>query len=401
MMEESGAVEMSEGRVNFTSYHSDIATQDMPVFYNPRMRENRELSILLILYLLSSASLKRRLAFPMTASGIRELRLLHEHSDFFSKYPVESKIEMLVNDISAESLSIAKKNIERAGNRNVTIKYTRQDARSFLIDNRHFDYVEIDPFGTPVPFIDSAIQSLKDKSIIGVTATDTSALTGTYPKATMRKYGSKIVLSPSMHEISVRIMAAFVIGRAASHGMGMKVLLSYADEHYVKVFFEARKGKGRADTSLGMTGCIMICSKCGMFHEGIRECTLCNSSLDEVGPLYIGKLWDEKVLEFMNTRMDEKGAEEFSATLRKKMALINEEAAALAEKNIIFDMHKASSALKLSAVPKMDYIRKRAEENNKAFSRTIFSDTMIRTGMDTEETRKLLLGLHDDNDERA
>ncbi|MCU0373510.1 MAG: ATP-binding protein, partial [Ignavibacteria bacterium] len=41
-----------------------------------------------------------------------------------------------------------------------------------------FDYIDIDPFGSPCPFLDAAIKRLSRGGILAVTATDTSALAG-------------------------------------------------------------------------------------------------------------------------------------------------------------------------------------------------------------------------------
>ena len=50
--------------------------------------------------------------------------------------------------------------------------------------------VDIDPFGTPSPFIESAAISAKAGGMLCVTATDTSALCGTYKEPCIRKYNS-------------------------------------------------------------------------------------------------------------------------------------------------------------------------------------------------------------------
>jgi tRNA G26 N,N-dimethylase Trm1 len=81
----------------------------MPIFYNPKMRENRDLSIMMILYLLSFNKNKVRMAFPMSATGIRELRLLSEHKEKIIEHSKLSEIELLVNDINAESLRVSKR----------------------------------------------------------------------------------------------------------------------------------------------------------------------------------------------------------------------------------------------------------------------------------------------------
>ena len=50
-----------------------------------------------------------------------------------------------------------------------------------------FGFVDLDPFGTPAPFIDAAIRS--SGKYLGVTATDTAPLCGAHLKAGIRRYG--------------------------------------------------------------------------------------------------------------------------------------------------------------------------------------------------------------------
>ena len=38
------------------------------------------------------------------------------------------------------------------------------------IASEYFDYIEVDPFGSPVPFLDIAIQRIKHNGILSVTS---------------------------------------------------------------------------------------------------------------------------------------------------------------------------------------------------------------------------------------
>ena len=55
--------------------------------------------------------------------------------------------------------------------------FQKMDAKLAMAD-ASYQWIDIDPFGSPVPFIDSAIQSLARTGVLEVTATDTAALTG-------------------------------------------------------------------------------------------------------------------------------------------------------------------------------------------------------------------------------
>ena len=371
-------IDCSEGMVSFKSYHQDIVDSSMTVFYNPRMRENRDISIMMISYLISIKKNKLRLAFPMSATGIRESRLLVECHNNIVEHNNDYGIEILVNDISQESLELSRNNINNNNNTNVNISFNRSDARVFLLSNKHYDYIEIDPYGSPIPFIDSALQSLKDNSIIGVTATDTSALCGTYPNATKRKYDATILLSPMMHEVSVRVLSSKIIRHAASLGLGAKMLFSYRNEHYIKLFFSIMKGKGRADISLSNIGNIMICPNCG-YMSNKDKCLFCNYNKTLIGPLYTGPLWDNNVLEYANTFIN--SYDVFSIRLKKDYATILSESGLIGLNNVRLDIHRVSSRMRLNSVPGIDWLKERIVSCKEDFSRSIYGDTIIRTSM--------------------
>ncbi|MFT4309356.1 MAG: hypothetical protein ACMXYL_02635 [Candidatus Woesearchaeota archaeon] len=370
-------IDCSEGMVSFKSYHQDIVDSSMTVFYNPRMRENRDISIMMISYLMSIKKKKLRLAFPMSATGIRESRLLVERHNNIIEHNNNHGIEILVNDISHESLELSRNNININNNTNVNVSFHRSDARVFLLSNKHYDYIEIDPYGSPVPFIDAALQSLKDNSIIGVTATDTSALCGTYPNATKRKYDATILLSPIMHEVSVRVLSSKIIRHAASLGLGAKMLFSYRNEHYIKLFFSIMKGKGRADMSLSNIGNIMICPNCG-YMSNKDKCLFCNDKKTLIGPLYTGPLWDNNILEYANFFCDNMV---FSTRLNKDYATILSESGLIGLNNVRTDIHRVSSRMRLNSVPGMDWLKERIVSCKEDFSRSIYGDTIIRTSM--------------------
>ena len=51
-----------------------------------------------------------------------------------------------------------------------------------------FDFIDVDPYGSIVPYLDVALTHVKNGGYIGLTATDLSALTGSAPKKTARRY---------------------------------------------------------------------------------------------------------------------------------------------------------------------------------------------------------------------
>ena len=156
----------------------DIVSKQMDVFYNPVMKFNRDISVLL----LNSVSDKEmNIADMLAGSGIRSIRFLLE----LNKNKIKN---IFINDHSKDAIKNIKNNLKLNKIKNKKIIISNSDANLFLLNSMGFDYIDIDPFGTPNMFLDSAVKRISRNGIIAITATDTSALCGTYPKACLRKY---------------------------------------------------------------------------------------------------------------------------------------------------------------------------------------------------------------------
>jgi tRNA (guanine26-N2/guanine27-N2)-dimethyltransferase len=139
-----------------------------------------------------------------------------------------------------------------------------------LLTSRGFDYIDIDPWGTPNPYLDSACRRISRGGILAVTATDTSALCGTYPNACRRKYWALPKRDSNMHETGLRILIRKIQLVGAQYEKGLIPVYSYSREHYMRVFLRIEKGKSMVDRIIG-------------FHD----------FLNGSGPLWTGKLWEE------------------------------------------------------------------------------------------------------------
>ena len=165
---------ISEGKAKIAAYTARTVSKEMPVFYNPVMKLNRDMTVLL----LSSIDMKgMQIGLPLAGTGVRACRLLTELK--------RGKIKSIeINDKSEEAVNLIKKNI--ALNEEILtcddIEVSRLDANQFLLESSGFDYIEIDPFGSPNPFLDAALTRLSRKGLLAATATDTAPLCGTYPK---------------------------------------------------------------------------------------------------------------------------------------------------------------------------------------------------------------------------
>ena len=64
-----------------------------------------------------------------------------------------------------------------------------------------FHIIDLDPYGSPAPFLDSAIQAIVEGGLLMVTCTDMAVLCGNHGETCYAKYGSYPVKSKFCHEM--------------------------------------------------------------------------------------------------------------------------------------------------------------------------------------------------------
>ena len=170
-------------KVNVSLPKEDVNSK-LEVFYNPLMKSNRDISILL---LNSIDREKMKIALPLAGSGIRGIRFLKELN--------EGKLDLLlINDKKEDFPKNFQKNLDLNNIKTDKVECRSDDAVNFILTQHrgewcgYFDYIDIDPFGSPNPFLSAAVARINRGGVIAITATDTAALSGTYPKVTQRKY---------------------------------------------------------------------------------------------------------------------------------------------------------------------------------------------------------------------
>ncbi|MCL5876201.1 MAG: tRNA (guanine(10)-N(2))-dimethyltransferase [Candidatus Bathyarchaeota archaeon] len=275
---------------------SDYAPSKAPVFYNPVMEFNRDLSVLAFRAYQHMVNHEVSICEPLTSQGIRGIRYATE---------VDGVAKVLASDINHHAYELAKHNIELNNLQDkITLKYG--DANRLLSSNaspkKRFDIIDIDPFGTPVPYLDSAFRALKNKGLIAATATDLAPLCGVHAKACLRKYGGNPLRAEYCHELAVRLLAGCMAKVAAQHDIGIQFLFSHSSDHYIRVYAQIGYGAKKGDDSLNSVGYIMHCFNClhrEITHQpfGCPTCHECGAKMDYAGPLWTGPIADQGFVE--------------------------------------------------------------------------------------------------------
>ncbi len=194
------------------------------MFYNPVMAADRDLAIAFVRAWRPGPDRELTGWEVTAATGIRGLRLLTESERFASFVFTEP------NDDAFAALA---PNARR-----------HPGAVAIHDDGRHpptgapFDYVDIDPYGSPAPFVPAALAALRTGGVIGVTATDMLVLAGAQPAVAKRRYGAVPIRGRLGQESGLRILLMFLARAARSQGRSVRPLLSYVREHYVRTYVE-------------------------------------------------------------------------------------------------------------------------------------------------------------------
>ena len=306
----------------------DYAPSKAPVFYNPTMELNRDLAVLALQTYQKFLGKEVSVSEPLTGCGLRGTRFAVE---------VEGVRKVTVNDIKPEAAKVAGFNAELNGVED-RVEVANEDANLFLSKHAaprmRFDYVDVDPFGSPVPYMDSAIRSLRSGGLLALTATDMAPLCGVHPRACLRKYGGVPLRTEYCHELAIRLMAGCLSMMAAKHETGIEVLFSHSIDHYIRAYAVVRYGAKVADKSVKQMGYILHCFSC--FHRetvsGITSpirhaCPSCGAKLSVAGPLRLGRIADKNFCSQMEREAEGRSLRQ-EKRLLKLMSLVQNEAEA-------------------------------------------------------------------------
>jgi tRNA (guanine26-N2/guanine27-N2)-dimethyltransferase len=371
---------------DFVKQPSDYAPSKAPVFYNPVMELNRDISVLAFQAHQRTVNREISICEPLTGSGIRGVRFAAE---------IHSVKKVVISDISERAVKLAKYNARLNGLQDrVTVQH--KDANCLLschgAPRKRFDIVDVDPFGSPVPYLDSAIRALRNNGLLAVTATDLAPLCGVHSKACVRKYGGKPLRTEYCHELAVRLLAGCIATVAAKHAIGIRVVFSHCTDHYVRVYVAIGYGAKKADGSVKNLGYMLHCFNCfhrettrSPFDQRIEKCPECGSKMDSAGPLWLERIFDKRFCELM-AKENAHTAFKNSGKIIKLIALAKEEAEAPAT---YYVLDKISDKLALP-VPSVDAMLQILRDSGFQAFPTHFNSRGIRTEAPALTVQKLL-----------
>ncbi|KAJ5772022.1 hypothetical protein N7520_002551 [Penicillium odoratum] len=248
----------------------------------------------------------------LSATGLRALR-------YASELPMVSKV--VANDLSPSAINSMKINIEY-NKLESRIQPNLGDARAYMYglpSVQKFDVIDLDPYGTAAPFLDGAVQGVKDGGLLCVTCTDASIWASTgYAEKCFSLYGGMPMKGSHSHEGGLRLILNSLAMSAGKYGLAIEPLLSLSIDFYARVFVRVYRSPAQVKFLGANTMLVYNCdSGCGawstqpiaslkqklnrkgntLHHHGLAQgptsntnCEHCGFKTHIAGPMWAGPL---------------------------------------------------------------------------------------------------------------
>ena len=349
------------------------AIRKRSAFLNPVSRPLRDISVALVSNI---ADRSTTILDPTAATGIRGIRY----------YLETSAKEITLLDINKGAYRSMKQNLllnkVRAKSYNTSVQ---EFASSYA---GAFDIIDLDPFGSAVPYVNDLMRLCKDGTYLFVTATDTAVLCGAHASACVKLYNAKSLHNELCHEVGTRILIAYIATVAAQYNFGIDVMLAISYGTYVRLFLRLRHGANAAVASLRNTGYAHYCKSCG--YRGIEnglipktlKCPQCRSPMELAGRLWTANLYEKGCVRSIAEKLAKEGASAQAVALVNKIA-------AEPDAPLYYSIPAETKRLGISSVrigTVLDYLKK----NGYAAALTHFDKDAIKTNADIKHVVKAI-----------
>lgn len=273
----------------------------MPVFYNPDATPSRDVTVLFLKTVMGN----RDFFFidALSGTGIRGIRIALEVGG-----------KGILNDIDTRAYYYMKKNL-MLNNLVEKLEAYNHEANVLLntisLTGMYVDYVDVDPYGSPTPFVDSSLKPIGKEAFLGITATDVAPLSCTYSHKALSRYWNKCIKVDFEKEFATRLLIANTVLRAAALEIELRPLVSVAHRHYIRIFFKATRAASAAyklvDSCIGYLWFCKSTLERGFVRSVDDVIDL--KCLDGSKPIVMGKIWicniqDPETVEKLLTMLD-------------------------------------------------------------------------------------------------
>ena len=271
------------------------------VFFNPTQELNRDLTVAVLRAYREREPRAASYLDATAASGIRGVRAAAEG------------YEVTCADVDADAVSLARSNLAR---NDLPGRVVERDANSLLHDREEvFDVVDVDPFGTPIPFADAAFANARN--LVCVTATDTAPLCGAHFESGVRKYGALPRNTDYHAEMGLRVLLSALVRTAARYDVASVPVCSHVTRHYARTYLELDHRATRADDLLEELGYVHHCEDClardhefGLLSHPPERCPACGGGrVLTAGPIWLGAIRERSFVAAVREELDDEMGE--------------------------------------------------------------------------------------------
>ncbi|MFB6102769.1 MAG: tRNA (guanine(26)-N(2))-dimethyltransferase [Haloplanus sp.] len=340
------------------------------VFYNPTQELNRDVTVAVLRAYAAREPRAETYLDAMTASGVRALRAASEGWD------------VTAADRDPDAVALARENAAR---NDLSVDVVERDA-NVLMHDATFDVIDIDPFGTPIPFADAAFANARD--LVCVTATDTAPLCGAHFESGVRSY-SAVPRNTDYHpEMGLRILLSALVRTAARYDTAARPICSHVSRHYARTYLELDGRATKADECIDELGYVHHCEDCltrdhefGLIAHPPEDCPACGSTrVVTAGPLWLGAIRDREFVAAVNDAVDDGMGE--AARARRMLTTLEAEL----DEPTHYDQHRLCKEWTRSAPAMDDFLADLRDAGFEA-SRAHYGGTTFKTDADVERIR--------------
>ena len=371
-------MEIEEGGVGITVPEArDGASEGTGggVFFNPTQELNRDVTVATLRAYREREPRVDTYLDAMAASGIRGVRAAAEG------YTVTCA------DVDPDAVALAEANL--AAN-DLPGEAVHRDVNALLYDAGPFDVVDLDPYGTPMPFADPAFANARN--LVCVTATDTAPLCGAHLKSGIRKYGA-VPRNTDFHpEMGLRTLISALVRSAARYDKAARPILSHVTRHYARTYLELDSGARTADRCIDELGYVDACEDClwrkathGLIADPVGTCPECGGErVLTAGPIWLGRIADPDFTRAVHDRVtDDMGRADRA---RRLLSTVAEEL----DEPTHYDQHRVYKGWSEPAIGMDEFIGLLRDAGHEA-SRAHYRGTAVKTTASIPEMRAAVL----------
>lgn len=206
-----------------------------------------------------------RILEPLAATGLRSLRYAKE-------LPISIVRTITASDIDPKAVERIHENRKLNEIPEEKMNILCVDANElmfsgkYICGQRQWDVVDLDPYGSAVPFLDAGVRAVNHDGLLCVTCTDMPILGGAKAEVAFYKYGGTTVKAKYIHEMALRLVINAVKVSAGKAKRYATPLISVSVDFYVRIFFQISDRPVKCSSLASETAIALQCNSCDNFN---------------------------------------------------------------------------------------------------------------------------------------